>query len=159
MWLPDMAVERGSTTFQGEYDFRLLADSEGVEVEEAPAIVQWRSFLPMMAEHPIFGVGYGGFGQFFKDGGYYPVAKSAHSSVIEVGVELGLVGLVLYTWILVAAYRGGSRVFRMPGHPSTAHLASDYWLLRSVYSCSTSLARASAVATSCASTGFSRELP
>jgi O-antigen ligase len=118
VWLPDMAVERGSTTFQGEYDPSLLVDSEGVDAEEAATrIVQWRSFLPMMAEHPIFGVGYGGFGRFFRDGGYYPLAKSAHSSVIQLGVELGLVGLVLYTWILVAAYRGGSRVFRMASQP------------------------------------------
>ena len=118
VWLPDMAVERSSTAFQGEYDPKLLLNSEGVESDDAAMrIVQWRSFLPMMAEHPIFGVGYGGFEEFFQAGGYFPVAKGAHSSVIQFGVELGLVGLVLYTWILVAAYRGSSRVFRTAGHP------------------------------------------
>jgi O-antigen ligase len=124
VWLPDMAVERGRTTFQGEYDPRLLVSSEGlVNDEAATRIVQWRSFLPMMAEHPIFGVGYGGFPEFFKSGGYFPEPKGAHSSVIELGVELGPIGLALYAWILVATYRGSSRVFRNAGHPIERALA------------------------------------
>lgn len=117
-WLPDMAVERGGTVFSGEYDPQLLVTENHAEVEDAATrIVQWRSFLPMMAEHPVFGAGYGSFSEFFRSGGYYPVAKGAHSSIIEIGVELGPMGLLLYAWLLFAAYTGGTRVFKGAKHP------------------------------------------
>jgi O-antigen ligase len=115
-WAPELATQRWDSSFEGKYDPTLLV--QGSETEEAAVrIVQWRSFLPMMARYPIFGVGYGGFDDFFKRGGFFPVAKSAHSSIIEIGVEFGVVGLALYCWLLISTYRAASRVFRIAEHP------------------------------------------
>jgi len=117
-WMPDVATERWDKAFEQGYDPALIAEAEGTEMDEAATrVVQWRSFLSMMGEHPVLGAGYGEFPRFFKEGGYYPVAKSAHSSIVEIGVELGPFGLVFYLWILGAAYRGGSRVFKTADLP------------------------------------------
>jgi O-antigen ligase len=115
-WAPELATQRWDSSFEEGYDPSLLVQDSETE-EAALRIVQWRSFLPMMAQHPILGVGYGGFADFFRDGGFFPVTKSAHSSIIEIGVELGAVGLALYGWILISAYRAASRVFRIAEHP------------------------------------------
>jgi O-antigen ligase len=118
-WAPEMATQRWDSSLQGKYDPTLLVqgEEESDADEAAVRIVQWRSFLPMMAQNPMFGVGYGGFDDFFKNGGFFPVAKSAHSSIIEIGVEFGVIGLTLYFWILVATYRAASRVFKTAEQP------------------------------------------
>jgi O-antigen ligase len=66
----------------------------------------------MLARGPLFGVGYGKYAEMFWREGYFPQPKSAHSSIIEIGVELGLIGLGMYAWILFAVHRGGLRVFK-----------------------------------------------
>jgi O-antigen ligase len=118
-WAPDIAGDRWGTTLTGKYDPSLLVQNrEESDAEEAAVrVVQWRSFASMVSEHPVFGVGYGGFAEFFKSGGYFPVAKSAHSSIIEIGVEFGVIGLIFYFWILGATYRAASRTFKVSTHP------------------------------------------
>jgi O-antigen ligase len=118
-WAPDMATERWDSAFQGQYDPNLLVQqADGTEpAEAATRIVQWRSFLPMMAESPVFGIGYGRYAALFKTGGFFPTGKSAHSSIIEIGVEQGILGLFFYLWALWAIYRSGLRVFKTADQP------------------------------------------
>lgn len=63
--------------------------------------VGWNGF----ADHPLLGLGTGGFGQL-APGTAYP-----HSLFLEAGVELGVLGVVLVAGIVVL---GGARLFRRP---------------------------------------------
>lgn len=64
----------------------------------------WRAGLSVFARHPIAGVGAGGFST-----SVVPVLGArfaAHSTLLSVAVDLGLVGLVLYLGAFAAALRG-----------------------------------------------------
>ncbi|MBD3868469.1 MAG: O-antigen ligase family protein [Acidobacteria bacterium] len=76
-------------------------------------VVVWKAALPMVADYPLTGVGFGAFGQVFS--AYVPPGETRlwlqlHNDYLEVLVEGGLVaGLLLLA--LMWAY--GSRLFRM----------------------------------------------
>jgi O-antigen ligase len=75
----------------------------------------WLAGLRMVAEHPLFGVGFGQFashlGTFVQDVAWIPssvVPKGgaiAHNTLLSVAGELGLVGLSLYVLTVWGVYR------------------------------------------------------
>jgi O-antigen ligase len=76
----------------------------------------WAAGLHMVAEHPLFGVGFGQFGlhvgSFIRELSWVPSAAGpkggtiAHNTLLSVTAELGLVGLILYVSIVWGVYRG-----------------------------------------------------
>lgn len=90
----------------------------------------WRAALAMFRDHWLFGVGLGGFGDFFPNyrlDTYY--TRYPHSFLLEIGAELGVVGLVGIVGFLVAALLPPvSRVVaatRGPGTDITGSLLSS----------------------------------
>jgi O-antigen ligase len=92
----------------------------------------WMRGIELMLEHPFLGVGAGAFpvaeaGETFRDlgrGGYL----GAHNSFIQVGAELGILGIVLFVYLLYRAIRNYRMVLRTAGtlpqlryHLWTAH--------------------------------------
>lgn len=75
----------------------------------------WLAGLGMVADHPLFGVGFGQFAShvssFVRDVAWIPSdagpkgATIAHSTLVSVAAELGLVGLTLYVWTAWGAYK------------------------------------------------------
>lgn len=102
--MPDTAVDRFESGFEGEYDPSLLMKEDTDYQEAASRIIQWRSFIPLLLKSPIFGVGFGQYAETYFRAGYDFKARSAHSSIIELGVEEGLLGLAVYAWLLGAIY-------------------------------------------------------
>ena len=107
---PKAAVERWDSAFSGEYDPKLLLKENTDAGEAASRIIQWRTFWPLMSEAPIFGAGMGRYEQIVYERGHLPTPKSAHATIIEIGVEQGVVGLLFYFGLLLAVYRSASRV-------------------------------------------------
>ena len=67
-------------------------------------IAIWQASLSMIRDHWVLGVGLGGFGDFFPQyrlNTYY--TRYPHSFLLEIGAELGIVGLVGILGFLAAA--------------------------------------------------------
>jgi O-antigen ligase len=76
-----------------------------------------------MSENPIFGVGIDGFttaeGYSHKDiGGKW---STAHNSFIQIGAELGVVGLILFCYIIWASLKGMKKVLKRVGQEERAY--------------------------------------
>jgi O-antigen ligase len=67
----------------------------------------WRAGLDVFARTPIAGVGQGGFGKAVS--GALHAEVTAHSTLLPIAAELGLVGLVLFMGAFASALRGQAR--------------------------------------------------
>jgi putative inorganic carbon (HCO3(-)) transporter len=69
----------------------------------------WRSGTEMIKDHPLFGVGIGSFAIHFTD--YKDKLKNAshpenaHNYFLQIGAELGVVGLVVFLYLIVIIFR------------------------------------------------------
>ena len=68
-----------------------------------------RNGARVAVHHPVVGVGVGGFKRAYAElthlKGRDPNAAASHTTPVTVAAETGLVGLLLYGWLLVAALR------------------------------------------------------
>ncbi len=99
-------LERMSTLLTYEKDYNVTAYSGRIEI--------WKRGLKIMAGHPIFGVGIDGFttaeGLSHKDiGGKW---STAHNSFIQIGAELGFIGLILFCYIIWTSLKGIKKVLK-----------------------------------------------
>ena len=90
-------------------------------VENEPTAVStgrmyiWLVAILMAKDHPLLGVGYGGFPEEFHSYQFlvpdlsYPTQPSAHSSMFDILASLGLIGITLWTWLQVVALRNLSQ--------------------------------------------------
>ncbi|MGP5673177.1 O-antigen ligase family protein [Brachybacterium alimentarium] len=62
----------------------------------------WRDALELWGEHPVVGAGPGSFVEHSEVARSEPHLYAVHSSVLQVGAELGAVGAVLFLGVLVA---------------------------------------------------------
>lgn len=62
----------------------------------------WRDALELWGEHPVVGAGPGSFVEHSDVARSEPHLYAVHSSVLQVGAELGAVGAVLFLAVLVA---------------------------------------------------------
>lgn len=92
-------------------DFVEMAGEEDPNALETRGVL-WLGALTIFGNNPIVGVGYGNFGhQFLNYLGQQEWKNlrrtlwSPHSSILGILAELGLVGVILWTWLLVAAFR------------------------------------------------------
>ncbi len=96
---PSETRERLLSTFSLEEDYN-LSDSNGrIEI--------WKRGLNTMASRP-YGAGLGVF--FAAEGGQGGAYKAAHNSFIQVGVELGVVGLIVFLGMYLAGLSATKRV-------------------------------------------------
>jgi O-antigen ligase len=75
----------------------------------------WAAALGMVADHPLFGVGFGHFSgqmmpylrnlEFIPAYGQYAEGSLAHNTSISVAAELGLVGLALYAFVVWGTFK------------------------------------------------------
>ena len=83
----------------------------------------WSVALKMAASNPLLGVGFNNFNKAYDSydfsGGQYGHGRSVHSSLFGVVAEVGYLGLMIYIWILVDAFRGCSRIRRLGSRDAT----------------------------------------
>ena len=102
----------------------------------------WAAALGMVAEHPLFGVGFGHFSghmmgylrdlEFIPAYGQYAQGSLAHNTFISVAAELGLVGLALYVCVVwgsfKTAYESAGTAWGPPGLTWLATFALVYFV-------------------------------
>jgi len=75
----------------------------------------WRNTLPLIANHPIWGVGLGNWSVHYPiyDKGTHITFSSAperpHNTFLSIWTELGSIGLITYLWFCIATIRLGIR--------------------------------------------------
>jgi O-antigen ligase len=121
----DMLIERIATITQPHADYN-VTDSEG-------RLQIWTRGLGYMASHPVLGIGLNNFetaegvlsGKINQ--GYGIRYTAAHNAFVQIGAELGLVGLVAFVVALWSAARGCLRVLRaaLRDHAARPRLADD----------------------------------
>ena len=109
-------LEQMSTLLTVEQDYNVTDYSGRIAI--------WKRGLKMMAENPILGVGISGFitaeGLSHKDiGGRW---ANAHNSFIQMGAELGVVGLILFCYIIWTSLRGMKKVLNSVSQEKKAYL-------------------------------------
>ena len=72
----------------------------------------WERGLELARERPLLGVGLGRFESAF--GARWSPPRSAHSMLVEVLAETGVLGLIVYLGVLAATFHGLERLRRAP---------------------------------------------
>ena len=109
--------ERMRTMLHPSTDYNWSGQSESGRLEV------WKRGISYMVSHPLLGVGAGAFP--IAEGTLAPEARvqqygrgfkwsAAHNSFIEIGAEVGVLGLILFVVLLGGAFRALSRVRRGP---------------------------------------------
>jgi len=114
LWTPDFAVNRMNKSIEDGYNPALLMKNNEEAQEAASRVIQWQSFGTLLREYGLFGVGMGQYGRIYKAEGYDTKARSAHATVIEIGIEQGFVAIIVYVWLFFSAYRRSSALLRDP---------------------------------------------
>lgn len=102
--LPEDAQLRYTTMLDPTSDYNYTAEREG-------RVAVWGRGLHTLAAVP-WGVGVGAYEMAeMSRSGYW---RTAHNSLLELGVELGMLGLVLYAMLLVRVWRVLGRIIAAP---------------------------------------------
>lgn len=93
-------VERMSTIFTPSEDYNVTSTTGRVQV--------WKRGIDMILSYPVFGVGVANY--ITADGRLYANLGSrwqaAHNSLIQIGAELGLPGLMAFVYLIWSSVRG-----------------------------------------------------
>jgi hypothetical protein len=97
-------------------DFGDLATSPGLH------LLAWKTAVVMIMDNPI-GIGLGMFKHLWPI--YQPLSTpldAAHNLLLDIGVEMGVVGLISFIWIVTASIKKGIRLIRTSTDPDVARL-------------------------------------
>jgi len=101
LWAPDYIKERVMSS-QIEVEG---SDEVALDTAAEARIQTWQSILQVVSEHPIEGVGFTGLGYVLPDMGTLlgleEVKDSAHNTYLRMLAEMGILGIVLFIWLLV----------------------------------------------------------
>ena len=99
-------TSRYSTILNPEGDYNYF--------DETGRLAIWERGIDLMASNPVTGVGVGCFdeaiGEERKAAGLLPKWQAAHNAFIQIGAETGILGLVLFTAMILNALIGFARV-------------------------------------------------
>ncbi|MBT6432225.1 MAG: O-antigen ligase family protein [Deltaproteobacteria bacterium] len=111
----DRRTER--TTAMLNFDEAETYEGSAGSLEER--LLHWEAAWLMFLDHPVLGIGAGGFGNEFGEDYQFRVdnkrlysnKRSAHSTVLSILAEQGIVGLFVWIWFMAAWYFGFRRAF------------------------------------------------
>jgi O-antigen ligase len=99
-WIPEEAVARTETLTEVE-----LSDEgsleESVDASAGLRIIQWKTFPQMFLENPIWGSGLNTYPSRLRR--HTGIFRSAHATMIEIGTEMGALGIAGYVCLLMSA--------------------------------------------------------
>lgn len=113
-----MTLLLGRTLFEAKIAEQLAA-VRGAAIKSR--IFIYSGSIGMIKERPLLGFGIGTFSTFYPE--YRPLEhttihppqeisiRHAHSEYLEIGVEMGLLGLATFFWILISFFRRGLYLF------------------------------------------------
>jgi O-antigen ligase len=101
--------DRINTIFNQEDDYNLTERSGRLEV--------WKTGMRILSDNPLFGVGIASFPLAHRKFSGTRAEIAPHNSFLQVAAELGLPGLLLFVWGIIATLRTARRVRKRPSEP------------------------------------------
>jgi len=86
-------------------------EEEGLDSSAQERVDLWQDALQVIGQNPVLGTGFDTYKFMGRVGPY----QDTHNYYLKVFLELGLVGLLLFFWLIVSAFRLSWRLFRCPG--------------------------------------------
>lgn len=103
--LPTVVVERI------EMSFHTTEEGEVGDQDVSSRLIMWKQALDMIGESPVFGSGVLSF--------HYETWNNPHNQHLNILVQGGFVGYVLFLWLFLASYREANYLFRIGADPFT----------------------------------------
>lgn len=100
-YAPEEAVSRAEMTVEALQESADSSLEEAFDDSAALRILQWQTFPELFMTSPLWGTGLDTYAQ--QLGRVTGIYRSAHATVIQIGTEMGLLGLVGYAGLLGAA--------------------------------------------------------
>jgi putative inorganic carbon (HCO3(-)) transporter len=79
-----------------------------IELSAGHRLILWNQAVDLFESHPVFGIGFGGFGLAFPEG----ELNNAHNYYMNTLSEQGIIGILLFIGILFMALFSGLELFR-----------------------------------------------
>jgi O-antigen ligase len=97
--------------------------------------VIWRDALGIIAAHPLFGVGVGGYVSYdtYEGDSKDFNATDPHNMILYEWAELGTIGLGIFLWLIGAILYLAWRAYRRASTPETRWLAGGAWAALAAY--------------------------
>ena len=120
LFLPATVMERVSMTFEANDDVSAVK----LESSAQSRMVIWQGALKMIADNPLFGVGYAAFPSVITD--YIPERKDAHNMYLLIAGEMGLLSLAVFAWLFFRIIRNTVRTYKDTNDDFIKALAYGY---------------------------------
>lgn len=121
--IPTSLNEKG--TILSKIKERVSISQLGSDFSTGRRVAIWKYTIPIIKDYPLFGSGIGSFkynslryqAKFFDQGdnrALYPygVADKTHNEYLQLGAELGIIGLIIFIWLIFAYFNYGLRILK-----------------------------------------------
>jgi len=121
--IPTSLNEKG--TILSKIKERVSISQLGSEFSTGRRVAIWKYTIPMIKDYPLLGSGIGSFkynslryqAKFFDQGdnrALYPygVADKTHNEYLQLGAELGIIGLIIFIWLIFAYFNYGLKILK-----------------------------------------------
>lgn len=91
-------------------EFLARFSSMGEDTTSQTRLTYWKNGLTMLLGHPVFGIGFWNWGSYYAAHfpaaveGYYKGVELPHNIFVQVGAELGFVGLFFYVALIASSF-------------------------------------------------------
>jgi O-antigen ligase len=103
-----------SEAFYGKNIFELMVHESGREMTLAGRTDLWRTLVDIGSRDPVLGKGFGGFWMGQSTPGIFEKiswkATTGHNGYLDVFVDLGIVGLIILSAVIISNYRKITRL-------------------------------------------------
>src|SRR5438876_9431686 len=102
--VPNAVKQRVAITYQ---------EGEGLDSSAEEGVTIWEDAVHVFNEDPILGTGFNTYAYMGRVGGY----TDTHNYYLKILIETGLVGLLIFLWLLGVACKVSWRLFSMANGP------------------------------------------
>lgn len=99
-WAPEEAVTRADLTLTAVEESGDSSLEEALDDSAALRIIQWKLLPTLVMDSPIWGTGLGTFAQ--RLGRHTGIYRSAHATMVQIGTEMGALGLLGYAGLFAS---------------------------------------------------------
>lgn len=99
-WGPEEAATRLDSTLTAVEESGDAALEDALDGSAALRVIQWKSLPAIMLASPLWGTGLDTYAQ--RLGEHTGIFRSAHATMVQIGTEMGALGLLAYTGLLAS---------------------------------------------------------
>jgi O-antigen ligase len=115
-WAPREAVTRADLTVKAMEESGDSSLEESLDDSAALRVIQWKSFPTLFLESPVWGTGLGTYPErLHRETGIF---RPAHATMVQIGTEMGALGLLGYLGLLGTMMIASFRRARQAGRGS-----------------------------------------